>query len=376
MRYPPECDGIHDAIPTGRMRAWVLCLLLILVAPGCDIFGEDDDDNIVGGVDLDELFAPPGQGETDAVESEWSARIPQAQDAHVVYEDSMAIGEWTARVNVVSHFVGDTEHFGALVLPESDFDRPRPVLIYLHGGDNGISIDNEIGTVMQYVPELRDEFIFVIPSFRSESLRIRDLTFESDGPPSPWNYDVDDALALLEVALEMVPQADPERIAALGFSRGAAVAMLMGIRDPRIDGVVEFFGPTDFFGAFVRGVVRDMLRDRARSLPGTDFLDETVIQPLRNGELAIPEARIELLRRSPVHFADRLPALQVHHWTADSVVPVSEAGALINAMDAIGAEDFEPYIYQGGPDHSITFESLEHTLAFLLRIANGQEPPA
>ena len=65
------------------------------------------------------------------------------------------------------------------------------------------------------------------------------MSYRSDGNASPWDWDVDDALALLDVAISTTPEANSDRIGVLGISRGADVAMLMAIRDPRIDAVVE-----------------------------------------------------------------------------------------------------------------------------------------
>ena len=56
-------------------------------------------------------------------------------------------------------------------------------------------------------------------------------------------YDVDDALALLNAALELTPQAKIEGLSIVGGSRGAGVALLAGIRDERIENIVALFGP-------------------------------------------------------------------------------------------------------------------------------------
>ena len=112
------------------------------------------------------------------------------------------------------------------------------------------------------------------------------------------------------------------------------MALLMGIRDERIDRIVEFFGPTDFFDVFVQDVVEEALLGSLRDLPALDFLNEELIQPLRRGELTIPQVRPELVRRSPVLFADRLPPLQMHHGDMDDVVEVSQAQSLIAAIEA------------------------------------------
>ncbi len=81
----------------------------------------------------------------------------------------------------------------------------------------------------------------------------------------------------------------------------------MAERDFRIDLVVEFSGPTDFFGPFVQEVTEEALRDTLGDLPGLEFLND------------------EYIRRSPICYADRLPQLQVHHGTADETVPLGEA---------------------------------------------------
>ena len=132
--------------------------------------------------------------------------------------------------------------------------------MYLHGGDSGVDV-GDVDIIGHFLGELRDRFVYVIPSFRSERLEVGDSVWISTGPASPWDYDVDDALALLNVALELTPQAKSEGVSIIGASRGAGVAMLAGIRDERIGNIVAFFGPTDFFDGWVRA-------DRARGGPG------------------------------------------------------------------------------------------------------------
>lgn len=341
----------------------------------CDAF-EGDDDSVVAGVDLDELFAPPSTSEIAAIEQDWAGRIIASENAEIVHEETLTVPGWSGNVAVVRHRVGDVRHYGAVIVPRLDENRPRPILVYLHGDDDGIVLDDEIERVMEQATQIRDSFIVVVPSYRSEAVRIGGRTFTSDGPPSPWNYDVDDALSLLEAAFALFPQADEDRIAAVGFSRGSTVAMLMAARDPRIDAVVEFFGATDFYGSFVREVIRDALRGRLRDLPGLNYLNETTIQPLKNRRITVADARAELTRRSPLSFADRLPALQVHHGVKDLTVPVSEAHALIAMMTSMGAESFESYLYPEGHHHPLTLHgSAGRTASFLLRVLDAERRP-
>jgi dipeptidyl aminopeptidase/acylaminoacyl peptidase len=177
---------------------------------------------------------------------------------------------------------------------------------------------------------------------------------------------VEDALALVEVALAAEPALDPERLGAVGISRGGAVALLMALRQPRLSRVVEFFGPTDLLDEFGQEVAREALLGEPRPLPGLDYLDRTLLQPLKEGALGIGAARLELIRRSPVYFADRLPALQVHHGTADPLVPVGQARRLIAVMQGLGRADFEYFLYEEGSHHPLTLPgSLEQTQRFL-----------
>ncbi len=139
-------------------------------------------------------------------------------------------------------------------------------------------------------------------------------------------------------------------MAIVGFSRGGGVGLLTAARDPRIDAVVEFFGPTDLFDEYAREIFEEALEGELRDLPGLDYLNETVILPWQRGVLSDAEARFEILRRSAVYFVDRLPPVQLHHGTADEVVAVSQAERLIEAMRAAGKteEDFEWPIYPSG----------------------------
>ena len=150
-------------------------------------------------------------------------------------------------------------------------------------------------------------------------------------------------MSLLSVAFE------EERVAIVGLRRGGGVGLLTARRDPRIDAVVEFFGPTDLFDDNAREIFEEALEGELRDLPGLDYLNENVIVPWDEGALSNAAARLELVRRSAVYFVDRLPPAQLHHGTADTVVAVSQAARLIEAMRAAGKTEmqFEQYVYEG-----------------------------
>ena len=303
--------------------------------------------------DLDSLFAPPTPAEIAMVEAEWETRMPETRGVEIELDTVVERQSATLRVRILSHTVGGLRHYGAVVTPPDAEPGSLPVLVFTHGGDNGVELREVF--LMNALLEFEGRGVgLVAPSYRSEPLEFDDRVFVSDGPASPWDRDVDDTMWLLSVAIEAVPELNKERVAVLGISRGAGVGLLAGVRDPRIDAVVEAAGPTDLFDDYAREILEEALAGNVRDLPGVEYLDETLIQPWKRGELTDAQARLELLRRSAAYFVDRLPPVQLHHGTADGVVAVSQAHRLIEAMREAGKgkAEFEAHLYEGA-GHSL-----------------------
>ncbi len=354
-----------------KLSTLFIIVLLFLFAHTCES-NDTDDSQIVAGIDLDELFAPPTAAEIQAIENEWQQRTISVDEYNVIMDSTVQIVTSILDLKIVSHRVDGNLHYGAVLVPRTDHSEALPLLTYTHGGDYGLNVD-ELLQVIGMIGDSINEFIYTAPSFRSEPLNFAGQTWQSEGDPSPWDRDVDDALSLIEAVLQNETQADPERLAVLGFSRGACVGMLMGIREPRIDVIVEFFGPTDFHGEYVREITRNALQGTLEDLPGIDHLNGSFIQPLKSGTLSIADVRPELTRRSPVYFIADLPVLQVHHGTNDQIVNVSQAEALIEAANAAGLTEpqFEYYLYDGGGHNPLTLAgSIPASIEFLLQIAN------
>ena len=147
---------------------------------------------------------------------------------------------------------------------------------------------------------------------------------------------------------------------------GAAEAIVESVDGEKT--VVNTFGPTDFFGPWAQELVEDALRSTPTDLPGLEVLDEAWIQPLARGETSVAEVRSQLIRRSSVLFAHRLSRVQLHHGTADQVVDVSQARALVDAMDALGRgePDFQAFLYQGGTHNPLSLaNSIPRAVEFL-----------
>lgn len=239
-------------------------------------------------VDVDALFATPTEAEIDAVRADWSARDVEPVDVKVEGSEPFTLGSVPATLRVLSHAIPGGRHFGAVITADGAPAGSLPVVVYAHGGDDGVST-LQLALVASVLGDASAGFAWVVPSFRSETLTTGTGAWTSGGRPSPWDLDVDDALALLGAALGHAPGADGERVGVLGFSRGAGVGLLMGVRDARIDRVVEFFGPTDFFGPFVRDVVTDALLGELRDLPGLPALNEQFIQRSRRDRSRCPK---------------------------------------------------------------------------------------
>ncbi len=324
--------------------------------------------------ELDTIVAAPTDAEIESVRADWAARDISPVDVFVEFTETYPLGEAPATLRVVSHQVGEVRHYGAILAPDSAAPGTLPVLMYLHGGESGVDV-GDIDIVRYSLGELQDSVVYVIPSFRSERLEYGDAVWVSTGPGGHWDYDVDDALALLNVALELTPQAKSEGVNIVGGSRGAGVAMLAGIRDERIENIVAFFGPTDFFDDWVRQIVREAILGRPRELTGVAHMNSSFIQPYLRGEIDLAEVRLELVRRSSVLFAEDLPAVQLHHGDSDETVAVSQAYSMIRAMEALGREppEFEAFIYEGAGHEIFGLRGAIPRAVQFLRRALGRE---
>lgn len=361
-------------------------LIAGLLLTGCDLTSSSE--ATIGGVNVTELFAPPTDAERQDVLDDWESRDVSVRAFEVLSATStpLELPNGDFDVEIVRHRVDGNLHAGAFITP-TGATGPLPVVVYSHGGDQGVDIEEDVLQLVGSLGELGPQFVYVVPAFRSEPLDFGPTTFSSEGAPSPWDGDVDDALALLNAALENVSVADGTRIGVIGFSRGAAVGNLMAIRDERIRQTISFFGPTDFYGPFARQVIERALQGFAPGLPGVDVLVERFILPLQAGELTIDDVRPELTRRSTVAFASRLPDIQVHHGVDDPVIPTDEARLLDDALQAAGrsaepGSDYELFIYEPNPPYDTALEqhnpealpeSLERAGAFLERLLIPQE---
>ncbi len=335
-----------------------VCLGLLLVGLAVGSLGCDTEDPVGSqpSFDVDALFAAPTDAERAAVEAEWAARTSIPEEIRLEQSTPLNVRGQAGTVHIYSFLIDSSRRYGAVLVPNVAEPGSTPVLLLAPPGAEGSGSPLLLDAVGSYLELGAGAFIFVMPSFRGEPFRSTTQSWVTEGPPSPWDGDVDDALALLDLVFEEVPAADPGRVAALGIGRGGTSVLMMAIRDSRIDAVVSFFGTTDFLGPFMRGVTIDALGGRiAGGVPGVFALYDLVYEPVQAGSMTVAEARHELLLRSPLHFVERLPRVQLHHGIEDPVTPVAESEAVLDALQSLGRgpEEVEAHFYEGvGAQHT------------------------
>ena len=123
------------------------------------------------------------------MEAEWEAREPGVSGVRLELDQSATAG--SLRVRILSHTVGGLRHCGAVVTPEGAEPGSLPVVLFTHGEDDGVAVElTFLLTPITSGPG--PERAFVVPSYRSEPLRLGNQVFPSEGLPSPWDWDVDD----------------------------------------------------------------------------------------------------------------------------------------------------------------------------------------
>lgn len=312
---------------------------------------------------LDDLFAPATTAETTLVASQWLERVPSAAGAR--WEDSGRVGVqvnplvarylgfpevWTipdsfdtkgeptrpfdsVKVRILSHVVDGFRHRGALWSPSGS--ARLPILVFSHGGDDGID-SMQWSAVLQATKSFRDSIAILAPSFRSEPVGVLSRPV-SEGAPSPWDRDVEDLRSLVRSAAALDPRLDTTKVCLVGYSRGGGVALLAAARDPIFSCLATVAAPTAFQGPWVRALSDSILKGRPVDLPGLDHLSETVLLPYRDGRIGLDSARRELVRRSAVTWARRLPANALYfHGYVDQLVPSEELDRLQVALQVLG----------------------------------------
>lgn len=370
-----NCDGVIDAADLGLLlSAWDGSNPLYDLSADGEVNGQD-----LGLViaawgscssepSIEALFAQPTSEEIAFVKAEWASRNLDPAGWTILAE--MPLGGMNTLA--VSHEVNGFTHYGLVRYPAKfNPNGSYPVLVANHGGNNGVNF----GMLGIYGQECYRDFFIVIPSFPGERLDTGPLglgELVSGGEESTFDTDIDSAIAMLNCVLEEMPGVDDSRIVVTGGSRGGGVTYLMSVRDPRVDRAGVFFGATDHIThPGLKEQVEEYL-DNGGNGPFPNPVVMTVmnagVTSYFQGKLSLSEARMALIRRSLVYFAEDLPSsVQFHHGTADSAVDVEHSRQLVDLLELLGS-DYEYFEYEGGGHGSNMPESNERMLEFICEI--------
>ncbi len=299
---------------------------------------------------LADLFKPPTEREVKDVLIDWATRNLQPEHVEHIDSTSITLDQASFDVQIISHSIHGNRHYGAIIKPQNPIAKALPVIVDARGVDphytpRDISHGSQL---MRLLERHQNKFIYLIPSFRGETLKINGKSYTSEGDRADsWDGATDDMISLLNVALKIELGIDPTRIISYGKSRGGSVALLTAIRDPRVNLALSLAGPVDWFAAMENRFfsTHEILRDAlgaGEAIPttakGGQFY-ERYIAPVATGKWRLSDARHNMLASSPVYFIDRLPTTHAYFGTEDRSVPIENARLLADASRKLRRAD-------------------------------------
>lgn len=306
-------------------------------------------------VDLSALFAQPTTSEINEVLYDWASRPTPAEVVTIESFGMLPSGHFAA---VVSHQGTTGKHYGFLRYPRYYTQHFKfPVVVYLHGGTRGFYL-SDLSVIDDLTPTsvIGDYFFIVAPSYPGECISAGCLgEYESEGEMSIIDYDVDDTMTLLRSLLAFNPSMLSNNITVYGHSRGGATALIMSARDIQAYQTIETAGPTNWMLPYVQSGIEDHYNNGAPIGVFLVLVRDTVIQPYLDRKIGLHAARIELIRRSPVYFADLMKPVEFHHGEQDVTVLVEHAHALDYALDNTSIYHM-CWLYATGSHNPITFD--------------------
>jgi hypothetical protein len=332
------------------------------------------------------LFAPPTPAEIARARRDWAARDLSPRDVRVEFTRQVAMADGIPYdLHVYSHRVHGARHYGAVLVPRDAFPDPRPAIVEARGVSWNFSpLHVPEGLSAPGVPG-HASFIYVVPSFRGETMIVGADTLRSEGDASDsWDGATDDLLAFLDVAIAATPAIDTTRIGVFGRSRGGSVALLAAARDRRLRAVCAWAAPADWFGSMGQEgwtqeeEVADGLLHRASTHDlGGQFID-TFLKPAiaRQGAAAgLKAVRLHMIASSPRYFMDTVPAAEAHYGLEDGIVPPVNGAVLEAAARAAGRSLTLRLHADAGHDQDL-FDTPRQTLQYFLGALRGPRPPA
>lgn len=278
-----------------------------------------------GNTDFD--YRVVNEKDTQSVLTAWKERDLSPKDVQIIIDEQ---GEGF-RLLLIKHNVLGSTHFGAIILPDTNDLTNVPVLILpsgLNQENPTIKLDSYVASNYRQVAPYSG-FIKVIPSFRGRTMYYKDVGYYSEGDfCDAYDGAADDTIALLSSVKFLYPKANFDDVLVIGGSRGGNVALLMGVRDPRINTIISERAPVDFY------------REDVKSYYGKQYQCQ-FLEGKTNAQ-----ARQRMLSSSPAHFEpqENLESVFIHHGGQDEVVPKWNANSISNHLLNSGI-DVTTFIY-------------------------------
>jgi hypothetical protein len=307
---------------------------------------------------FEQLLRPPVDAELERVDRDWAQRKWAVNDIKLVGIRSVPVGSERFEARLHTYTLNGSQRCGAILLPPASAGRALAGLVDI--GDIRWDYPDRNLTSGPYVAKILGdrarEFVLIIPCARGMALQVGDVRIGAEGDRrDAWEGVAEDAIAFVTVALTTTREIDRERLGVYGYSRGGGVALIVGERDPRIKAVLAFAAPTDWHTGMGRpGENWPERMEAAWRDPGlqpdtreSQFLDWFV----RYGAtLPLADLRRRLIGASPLYFASKLPAFQIHQGEDDRPVPARNA---ILVRDRLAPNDSQRVFIYSGAGHML-----------------------
>jgi hypothetical protein len=272
---------------------------------------------------LGELFKPVTSEEIFAIREEWSKKEFISTDIRIEYRGKNPQGD---SIKVLSHRYEGRRHYGLIRIPPGADILKAPILLALHGGGSDVDIlkEEELYRFTRGCVASSQRYITIAPSFRGDVIRGDEFCFRSEGYTGDvWNGATEDAAAFLQ-AFKSFHRSDNSMVVAIGVSRGATVGLILGALARRVDYVIAISTHTDFLHEQIFRSER-VGSDYARVF----FTPQTTPSSVRK----------RMLLSSPFHFAEFLPAFEIHQGTEDHLTTVWHAQQLEQKLQLLNRPD-------------------------------------
>lgn len=304
--------------------------LITVGTEGCQGYGEGQEFPINDdpGISMEALFREPSSEELEEIREEWKEKDFSPKDVQVVYRAQLENGD---SINVISHLVNGSIHYGAIRIPYGLPVETAPILLVLEGGGTGIDLSHLNKLTRGRCREQADQFISILPSYRGCIIRGEDFCFRSEGYyGDPWLGPAEDATSFLNAVKHLYQKGDDTRVLANGLSRGATVALIIGSLTEALDYIIA-------------------------TSSHTKFLDEHVISKEKVGQsypmaFYTPSASPEIIRKrliasSPCFFAESLPPFDLHQGGLDQQTTIWHSDQLRKSLIASSRDPNTYHIY-------------------------------